>query len=155
MATSHDARAVFHDRATMEEAVRALELEGIARKRIHVSHASTLGGVVRRPPERSGAMGAGAGFGAIVGVALALLSMLDAGDLSTRSIATRVVAYGLAGAFFGALGGLIARTLRHESRYGPAAGYRDYVVRVRADDPTSAESVVDLLARAGGDPLPT
>lgn len=155
MGTSHDARAVFHDRATMEEAVRALELEGIPRKRIHVYHASTLGGVVRRPPERGGAMGAGAGFGAVLGVTLALLSLLDRGDLSPSAIATRLIAYCLVGGLLGALGGLIARTLRHESRYGPAAGYRDFVVRVRADDPSSAESVVDLLARAGGDPLPT
>lgn len=154
MVTSHDARAVFHDRATMEEAVRALELEGIPRKRIHVYHASTLGGVVRRPPERGGAMGAGAGFGAALGLALALLSLLDT-DLSSRAIVTRLVAYCVVGGFLGALGALIARTLRYESRYGPAAGYRDFVVRVRADDASSAESVVDLLARAGGDPLPT
>src|SRR5690606_21251404 len=81
MATTRDAEAVFHDRKAVEEAVRALELEGIRRNRIRVQRANTLGGVVRRPPERGGIMVAGAGMGAVVGVGIGLLAMLGTGVL--------------------------------------------------------------------------
>lgn len=134
--------------------MRALELEGVRRKRIHVYRASTLGGVVRRSPERGGVMVAGAGMGAVVGVAIGLLSMLDADTLAPAAVTFRLLIGGLLGALIGALAGLIASSLRHESRYGAAGGYHDFVVRVQVDDEASAENVADLLARAGGDPLP-
>src|SRR5690606_16821567 len=78
MAKRNRARAVFHDRVAMEEAVRALELEGVSARRIHVSRADASGGHVRTPAEGGRAAGVGAGFGAVVGGALALLAIAAA-----------------------------------------------------------------------------
>lgn len=154
MATTRDAEAVFHDRKAVEEAVRALELEGIRRNRIRVQRANTLGGVVRRPPERGGIMVAGAGMGAVVGVGIGLLAMLGTGVLPPAAVTVRLITTAVSGGLIGALVALLVSGLRHESRYGAAAGYRDFVVRVKAKDEASAAKLRDLLERAGGEPLP-
>lgn len=154
MATGNDAQAVFHDHATMEEAVRALEIEGVRRRRIHVHRASTVGGVVRKPPEHGGALGAGAAIGLVVGGAIGMLTMLGIDALAPLVVTLRMLGGAATGALLGALVGLVVSRLRHQSRYPRATGYDDFIVQVRADDPASAESVRDLLARAGGDPLP-
>src|SRR5690606_14848641 len=68
------ARAVFHDRMAMEEAVRALELEGVNRRHISVSRADASGGGVRRPPETGSALSIAGAVGSEIGAALALSS---------------------------------------------------------------------------------
>lgn len=155
VASSLRAQAVFHDRATMEEAVRALELEGIRRRHIHVQRAAELGGELRTPPERSSAALVGAGVGAALGLGLALLSLAaGAAVMPAPDAALRIAGLVVAGALLGGLVGIVTSRLRHQSRYGDAASYRDFVVRVDASDEVTAENIRDLLARAGGDPLP-
>lgn len=154
MARKTDARAVFHDRAAVEEAVRALELEGVRRPRIHIYRADTTGRVVRVPPERSSALAIGGGLGAVVGLGLAILSLVvTPGPLPFFFVLVRAAAGIGAGALIGALVALISSRLRHESRYEQPTGYRDFLVKVDASDDTSADQLRDLLARAGGDPV--
>lgn len=150
-----DARAVFHDRAAMEEAVHALELEGVRRRRIRVWRADASGRSVRKAPESSTALSIGGALGSAAGGALALWSFAFAlGEAPFWLVVVRVLAGAATGAILGALIALVTSRLRHESRYEQPAGYKDFVVKVKTPDPATADHVRDLLERAGGDPLP-
>lgn len=154
-AKSSDARAVFHDREAMEEAVRALELEGVQRRRIRVSRADASGGGVKGPPEEGSALSIGGALGSAVGAALALVSLGRLlVDAPFGMLVLRVLLGAASGAIVGMLLALVTGRLRHESRYEHPAGYHDWVVKVKARDRATAENVRDLLSRAGGDVLP-
>lgn len=149
-----EARAIFHDRTAMEHAVRALELEGVRRRRISIARADATGGV-HQPPEASSALSIGGAVGSAIGAVLALLSLAWAVlDPPFYVIVVRVLVGAATGAILGALVALVTSRLRRESRYQHPAGYRDFLVKVKARDPVTAENVRDLLARAGGDVLP-
>lgn len=141
----------------MEEAVRALELEGVGRRQISVSRADASGGGVRRPPEAGSALSIGGAVGSAVGAALALLSIIawPQGSPPLAAVVVRVLVGAASGALLGALIALVTRGIRHESRYQRPAGYHDYVVKVKTPDRVTAERVRDLLGRAGGELLPT
>lgn len=150
------ARAVFHDRMAMEEAVRALELEGVNRRHISVSRADASGGGVRRSPETGSALSIAGAVGSAIGAALALSSFDWTGrGLPLSVVAVRVLVGAATGALLGALLVLVTRGIRHESRYQHPAGYPDYLVKVKTPDRVTAERVRDLLGRAGGELLPS
>ncbi len=148
---------MFHDRAAMEEAVRALELEGVERRRISISRArATEEGSVRTPPELGPTLSAFGAVGSAIGAALALFAfaLRDAGDPPFWLVAVRVLVGAASGAIAGGLAGLIAHALRRPVRRVRFRDYHDFLVKVRAPDEPSAEHVRDLLTRAGGDLLP-
>ncbi len=154
--SNDDARAVFHDRTQMEQAVRALELEGVRRGRIHVSRVGTAGGGVQRAPESGSVLSIGGAIGSAIGGGIAMLSILwVAGDPRLLAVVVRVLVGAAGGAFIGALVALIAMRLRSESRYPHHGGHYDYLVRVKTHGSAAAESVRDLLTSAGGDVLTT
>lgn len=150
----NEARAVFHDRMAMEHAVRALELEGVRRRRISIHRADATGGL-HQPPEASSALSIGGAVGSAAGAALALFSLAwVAPDPPFYLIVVRLLVGAATGAILGALLALVSGRLRRETRYQHPAGYRDFLVKVRTRDPATAENVRDLLSRAGGDVLP-
>lgn len=155
MARKIRTRAVFHDRTALDHAVRALELEGIRRQRVHIYRADFSEGVVHTPPETGSALVVGAAVGAGIGAALALMAIAEMATLlSPLAIAARAIGSALAGALLGGLFAVVLRRLRNENRSRAASEYRDFLVRVDAPDRVSAEKIRDLLALAGGDPLP-
>src|SRR5690606_24286100 len=113
----------------------------------------TSGGELRTPPDGGSALAVGAAAGAAIGGGLALLSLLGLA-VGLYLLVVRVVLGVVSGALLGALFAIVTSSLRKQSRYGAASTYRDYLVKVDAPDRESAENVLDLLARAGGDPLP-
>ena len=117
----------------MEDAVRGLVHEGVPRERIRVSKAARTDRGIQTPPKQRAGVGLGAVVGGLVGVVLAL----------STSASFVIIA---AGALFGALLALVAyrpERVRYEA-------YRDFFVRVYAEDERAATSIRAALSRAGG-----
>lgn len=151
--TRSDARAVFHDRAAMEEAVHTLERDGVRHRRIFVSRVDASTGTPREAPEAGPALAVGGVIGAAIGAALALFSDPALVQSSpVLAVLARVIATAATGAISGAIVVLIATGLRGPSGALPAG---DYLVRVKTRGPAAADDVRERLARAGGDVLPS
>ncbi len=139
----------------MEHAVRALTLEGIRTRRIHVYRAAVEDGVVRTPRESSSTVAFGVGVGAAIGGALAIVSLVvGRGAWPAFEIVARLLGGAGAGALAGGLLALLVRRLRLGARPREPRAYDDYLLRVDVSDEVSARRIRDLLSLAGGDPLP-
>ncbi len=154
MSRRTSARAVFHDRDAVEEAVRALDLEGVQRARIHVCPAAVSEGIVHTPRESGSAASIGVGVGGAIGGVIAIVSLvLWRGPLPILDMVGRLVGGAGAGAIVGGLLALLGkRSLRALGH--PAHTYPDFLVRVDADDAASLPRIRDLLTLAGGEPPP-
>jgi hypothetical protein len=152
---------VFHERGTMEAAVRALVAEGIPPTRIRIDQGALEDSGnrkhVRKAPESGGILGFGFAFGAASGALAALMWMYLVGRLVAiplPMIALRTLGGAAMGSILGALLSVIVFASSRKVADELTAKAGDFVVTVKPANDSMAQDVRDFLALRGGHALP-